>query len=78
MRRFETCLFGFSETASCRENLKYKQWQNCCHDNIIRRIVVMIGFSLQLLEVCLFKGLGNWERHMDQIEADLTGIYDGQ
>lgn len=43
MRSFEACHFGFSETASRRENLKCKQWKNCYHENIIRKIIVIIG-----------------------------------
>jgi hypothetical protein len=78
VRSFENCHFGFSETASCRENLKCKQWQNCCPDNIIRKVIVIIGFSLKLLEICVFKVLGNWKRHTDKIKTDLTGAYDGQ
>jgi len=40
MRSFETFHFGFSETESCRENLKCKQWQNCYHENIINKMNV--------------------------------------
>jgi len=54
MRSFETCYFGFSGTESCGENLKYEQWQNC-YENIINKIIVIIGFSLRLLEICLLK-----------------------
>jgi hypothetical protein len=55
MRSFETCHFGCSETGSCRENLKGKQWQNSYHENIINKIILIIEFSLRILEICLLK-----------------------